>query len=83
MYGFYLTHPRINTFVTYDILMYKTVLNKKCLSILNVQKHVQTIDNNRELMFSNIKLYTHEDDIVEVETCGVNSQPKCVVSDSV
>jgi hypothetical protein len=41
-------------------------------------------DNTLELtLLCNMKPDTHEDDIVDVEICRVNSQSKCVVIDGI
>jgi hypothetical protein len=59
--------------------MYKTALDKTFLSIEN-SKACTITDNNLELTFSlQHKEHTLEDDIVDVETPRINSQPKCVV----
>jgi hypothetical protein len=40
-------------------------------------------EKNRVLLICNVKAGAHEDDIVDVETCRVNNQAKCVVIDGI
>jgi hypothetical protein len=70
---------RTNTFVMYDVLIYKTTLS-------NIFKHLKcsntyaTTDNNLKPIFIfYIKTDIPEDNTVDVETCSVNSQSKCDV----
>jgi hypothetical protein len=53
-----------------DVLMNKTVLNKKYCKHLKCSKVGTTTDNNRELMFTLYRtyIYTLEDDTVDVYT---------------